>query len=288
MIGVYKIKCSQENIVYIGSSIDINRRWNQHIRALNSNKHYNTSLQLAWDAYGSDSFIFNVLEETSIQNLITREQYYIDSIGIANCYNTASIASNPLANPKILSKSLASKQKSGSCITENIIISIKELCRDTELTDIEIAKIVGTNNDTVSNIRTGKTWKNIDVEGFKPYKKQLSVDDVIQIKNLFKNTSITDVEIARLFNVSRGTINHIRLGNTWINVQVPGFTPSKRRVSSKKPTKEPYHKLSESEVLIIKKILEDKSLTVKELATKFKVSITTIYDIRLGRTWNRI
>lgn len=65
---------------YIGSAIDIKKRWCQHRSQLNLGKHPNRYLQNAWNKYGEDVFEFSVLETCFVFILIFREQHYIDSI----------------------------------------------------------------------------------------------------------------------------------------------------------------------------------------------------------------
>lgn len=73
--GIYCFKKNGE-IVYVGSSIDILRRQKQHLNSLRKNKNECCRLQQAFNKYGEDLFVFEVLELTD--NLIEREQYYID------------------------------------------------------------------------------------------------------------------------------------------------------------------------------------------------------------------
>lgn len=78
MIGIYKIENIINNKVYIGSSNNIERRWKEHKRLLNNNKHHSIKLQRAWNKYGSENFKFSVLEECEVDRLLYLEQYYID------------------------------------------------------------------------------------------------------------------------------------------------------------------------------------------------------------------
>lgn len=81
MIGVYEIRNINNNKVYIGSSNDIQRRWNEHIRKLNNNTHHSYKLQGDWNIYGESCFIFNVLEEVKDENqLLIIEQQWLDKI----------------------------------------------------------------------------------------------------------------------------------------------------------------------------------------------------------------
>jgi group I intron endonuclease len=61
--GIYCIKNTINNKVYIGKSIDIHRRIKEHINMLNSKrKDENTHLMNAWYKYGANSFEYSVLE----------------------------------------------------------------------------------------------------------------------------------------------------------------------------------------------------------------------------------
>jgi group I intron endonuclease len=78
---IYSILNRITNEIYIGSAIDYISRWRNHKNLLLSNKHYNTKLQNSWNFYGKDNFIFEILEYVSDKNnLIIREQYYLDTI----------------------------------------------------------------------------------------------------------------------------------------------------------------------------------------------------------------
>ena len=80
--GIYYIENITTRKKYIGQSIDIYHRWNKHISELNNGCHHNDYLQKAWDKYGQDDFVFEVLEYCNQEQLDEREQYYI------NLYNT--------------------------------------------------------------------------------------------------------------------------------------------------------------------------------------------------------
>lgn len=76
--GIYKILCVESQRFYIGSSVQIEKRWVQHRRALRVKKHRNPRMQAAWDKYGDASFLFMIVEECSEEFLKDREQYWID------------------------------------------------------------------------------------------------------------------------------------------------------------------------------------------------------------------
>ena len=76
--GIYCIENMINHKKYIGQSININRRWKNHIRNLNNGCHNNVYLQNAWNKYGSDNFYFYILEQCNQEDLDAREIFYID------------------------------------------------------------------------------------------------------------------------------------------------------------------------------------------------------------------
>ena len=48
-IGIYKIINKVNGKYYVGSSLNINKRWSVHKSALSKNKHHNDHLQNAWN-----------------------------------------------------------------------------------------------------------------------------------------------------------------------------------------------------------------------------------------------
>lgn len=78
-VGIYKITNLVNNHIYIGSTVNLYRRKNEHLKELRHNKHYNKHLQNAFNKYGEDNFQFTILEFVfELNNLINREQYWID------------------------------------------------------------------------------------------------------------------------------------------------------------------------------------------------------------------
>lgn len=78
--GVYKIKNEINGKVYVGSTNNFTRRWLKHRALLRHNKHQNSHLQAAWNKYGESSFTFSIIEECPIDSLLSREQFYIDTL----------------------------------------------------------------------------------------------------------------------------------------------------------------------------------------------------------------
>lgn len=94
MSCVYKITNITNNKIYIGSTVNLKKRKNNHLRFLRKNKHCNIYLQKSFNKYGEHNFQFQVLEKCSPSNLVEREQYYIDTLNPN--YNICKIAGSIL------------------------------------------------------------------------------------------------------------------------------------------------------------------------------------------------
>lgn len=78
--GIYAITCTISGKIYVGSSVDIPRRWAAHRKALRCGTHHSILLQRAWDKYGELSFKFEILEHIEDRSrLVSTEQKWLDS-----------------------------------------------------------------------------------------------------------------------------------------------------------------------------------------------------------------
>jgi len=116
--GIYSIKNNISNKIYIGSAINLERRFGEHLRMLHRNDHDNTYLQAAWNKYGEKNFEFKIECLYEKKELILQEQRFIDAykeqIGWRNMYNLSPVAGSQLGmihTQESLDK--MSKQQSG-------------------------------------------------------------------------------------------------------------------------------------------------------------------------------
>lgn len=79
MIGIYKITNISNNKCYIGQSVNIERRWMQHKETMNNPyiDAYNRELYNDMRIFGLDNFLFEILEECSLEELNDKEKYWI-------------------------------------------------------------------------------------------------------------------------------------------------------------------------------------------------------------------
>lgn len=84
---IYAIKHKETGKMYIGQTIqDSKKRWNEYKSKLRRSIHYNPHLQSAWDKYGEESFVFEVIDDTAktIDKLNELEIAYITIVGYYN------------------------------------------------------------------------------------------------------------------------------------------------------------------------------------------------------------
>jgi len=101
--GIYQITNSINSKIYIGSSINLKQRFNDHKKLLRHDKHPNQHLQSSWVKYGESNFEFKILEIVNIELLLIKEQYYIDFFNSSNKktgYNISKIAGNTLGTKR--------------------------------------------------------------------------------------------------------------------------------------------------------------------------------------------
>ncbi len=76
--GIYKITCTGNGRVYIGSAKEIRHRIRKHYETARRGKHHSPLFQRSFGKYGEPAFVPVVVELCGLDELIRREQYWID------------------------------------------------------------------------------------------------------------------------------------------------------------------------------------------------------------------
>ena len=77
--GIYSIRSKiKPNRIYIGSSINISKRWKIHLNELRGNRHHSGKLQNHFNKYGIDDLTFALICQCVNEQLIKYEQFFID------------------------------------------------------------------------------------------------------------------------------------------------------------------------------------------------------------------
>lgn len=79
--GIYCITCTITRKIYVGSARNLRKRCAEHFNTLHRNEHHNPKMQAAFNKYGPDAFLFEVLELVLLPELLTaREQYWFEKL----------------------------------------------------------------------------------------------------------------------------------------------------------------------------------------------------------------
>ncbi len=93
--GIYKIINVLNNKFYLGSSLNIEKRFKRHFNDLRLKNHHSIYLQRSFDKYGETNFTTEIVEEINSgkKDLIKKEQEYLDYYLINN-YKTYNVSKN--------------------------------------------------------------------------------------------------------------------------------------------------------------------------------------------------
>ena len=83
IIGIYKITNTVTGDFYIGSSKDVKKRWADHKCQSTWKKCPNNQMYLDMQKYGTDKFVFEVLEEVEPGSLKETEQKFIETLKLS-------------------------------------------------------------------------------------------------------------------------------------------------------------------------------------------------------------
>lgn len=89
MSGIYEIVNLVNGKRYVGSAVNLEKRWREHRKRLKGCYHHSRHLQAAWDKYGEISFAFRILRMCPRQDLLFEEQRELDKSAAYNACREA-------------------------------------------------------------------------------------------------------------------------------------------------------------------------------------------------------
>lgn len=116
---------SQDRAIYVGSSVDFERRRRHHVSYLDRGAHGNQILQRTWDKYGSSEFEIALIEETETDRLTEREQFWMDFLS-PTC-NISVAADHPTRGRRLSDD--AKRKLSAACIGKKVSVETRQKIR---------------------------------------------------------------------------------------------------------------------------------------------------------------
>lgn len=244
--GIYKITNTQTGGVYVGQTKEtFQRRFWHHRWKLTNGSHDNVHLQHSWDKYGSDSFVFSIVELNSCADINEREQFWIDFYRKnGSCYNIQDggqperIARyvteeqrkyvGALNRERMLGSTLSeeTKDKMSKARLDKRIYRKNDLLTDSQVIQIKRMLIEGASSRQIQDelcvpykcinlIMSNDAYKTVHVDGWDDY-RQHHYDEVVakharrdEIYSLLE-CGVSCKDIAATFHLAESTVRYYR------------------------------------------------------------------------------
>lgn len=218
---IYGIKNTINNKWYVGqtaSCLGFPHRKRGHLHKLRNNKHHSAHLQHAWNKYGESVFEWVILEDVEcLSELVQREQFWIDEKNSCDDgYNMCPAAGCPLG----YKHSEATKRKRSEIMKgrkpwnlgKQTPEHVKEKIRNT------LKGRPSPNKGTVASQATRRKM-SVSRSGEKNHRSVFTNEQVVRIRLEYATGNVSQRELARIYDVSRGAIRGIVKMRTYKNVK---------------------------------------------------------------------
>lgn len=267
---IYKyIKIDTNEVVYVGRTNNLERRRREHelYEPTEVNRpHYNYPLSRGIRKYGIGAYKCEIIEEVfTYEESLKQEKYWI------KYYDTFNDPSKYNYTPGGELSFITAK------FEDEIIEEVKSLLE--QQIDYEtIRDRTGVSISHISEINTGKRRK--DKNRIYPINemtrgRKIGSKELQEIIELLQTTQMTCAEIGKKYNVSGGAIQRINNGS--VQHQDNINYPIRTRVTPQKK-----HTLTTVELSELCNDIINTDIPFSQLAIKYNVSTTTIYNINKG------
>lgn len=203
---IYKIINNINNKIYIGQTKNYKERFAAHKRKAFESYESSKILYQAFRKYGIENFSFEIIEY--VENYNEREKYWIQKLNTIspNGYNMTIGGEEP---PRFYGENHHYSQHSQKQVDEII-----DLLLNTKILYNEIAKKYNYDISSIRRINVGEIWHKENLvyplrpEHYKPFLEQQALNIIEDLQN----TTLTQKEIAKKYNVGRTTVTAINNG----------------------------------------------------------------------------
>lgn len=201
--GIYKITNLINGHMYIGASVNCQRRWQDHRSKSHTSKRpddVRKILYVAMRKYGLDNFSFEIIEECAQEDLNEREIYWIDHYN--TFHNKHHYNRDPGGNLSCPAKIKRGEDSQLAVLTEKDVIFCRELYRQGENKPIKVWREYFSDKIGYSGfvrMFTGQTWAHVMPEVFTKRRgnRRFSYAEALQFKDEFLESGLTLNQFAK-------------------------------------------------------------------------------------------
>lgn len=268
--GVYKITNNINGKVYIGKSINIQQRWQEHKR------HYkyvdNIVLYKAFRKYGVENFTFEILCEAPEQEIDSLEVKYIEEYNC--CTKSGRDSGYNMTFGGDANVHLSGEWNGNSKMTCEEVWEIREAYKNGR----QKREVYGQYSHKISfntfcDIWTGKRWNFINMNVYTEENKRfqrsnydkikshetirvLTDEQVLEIRDFYNEGILTKAEVYKNYKeyINPNTFNDVWNNNTFQHIQSKKENKRKRgmRNVNQNGTLNPASKLTEDDIIYIR------------------------------------
>lgn len=288
MCGIYKVTNKLNGKIYIGKSIDIKRRWQEHIRESNvcsdkwilNDRGVRTYFHSAIRKYGEDNFIWEIIEECDEEQLNEKEKYWIQQFQS----NTSALGYNMTIGGDGYNNGKGEKAPSCKITLEECNL-IKQKLKE-RWTAKQIQQLIPQIGESaISDINYGNTWfdenENYPISINNGHRKW-SDNEAMEIKRRYaKGETINALAIE--FGVRQETISALVNGKSYTNLPIIDREVDWKRISEKR-------KFTDEEVLNYRNQFYQNGKSIMSLHKHCPIICTyaAFYNMIKGHTYKNI
>ena len=263
---IYKIINLINNKIYIGQSVNMKHRWEQHV---SSSKHNPKNvIDKAIKKYGEENFSIEKIE--TVENYNEREKYWIQKFNSIN----PSIGSNVAIGGEGVGNGIESAV--AKITSQEKLNSIIDDIRNSKLNFNTIAEKYNITSGSVSEINNGRYYRQEDLEY--PLRENKKTEEFYKrlIYSISHELDKSLTDIAKEYELSISYVKEINLGT------------SRWRSYLKYPLRASYsYRVGYKNFEKIVFDLQNSILSQKEIAQKHNVSVSVVSQINIGKAYRK-
>lgn len=224
--GIYSITNIKNGKRYIGKTqMNFGDRFDSHKSLLRNNKHFNTKLQNAWNKYGEDNFVFDVVEVVEDkQNL---EKFNELEIGYIQSFNSINDGYNiTLGGDGAAGKPMAESTKRKIGEKNRVNMLGRKASESTKAKMSKSHKGFTHSKESIEKIRQSKSGVCVKEETKeklrdslkgRPKVVKLNKEKVLEIRRLY-NEGYSNRQLSEKFGITLQYMYGITSGRKWKNI----------------------------------------------------------------------